>query len=148
MQWKGFQDDTSAALESLREDKDFADITLVCQDGQLFYAHKIVLSMSSLFFKGVLRKNKHAHPLFYMSGIKPQDLKAILDFIFFGEATILKVNLDSFYSIARELSLKGLSNDTEDMEILEIPAEMKQETDTIIEDPQYKLVSISEAKFL
>ena len=145
IQWNDFQDDVSTSLECLREDKDFVDVTLVCQDGQLFDAHKIILSMSSPFFQNILKRNKHAHPLIYMRGVKPEDLKAILDFLYYGEATILKLNLESFYTIAQELNLKGWSKDAKDKKISELPEEIKPETETTI-DSHYQPDSISQAK--
>ena len=32
----------------------------------LYQAHKVILSACSPFFRGVLRKNKHEHPLLYL----------------------------------------------------------------------------------
>ena len=43
-----------------------------------------------------------------MRGIKLEDLDAILDFLYYGEANIYQENLDMFLNIAEELQLKGL----------------------------------------
>ena len=40
--------------------------------------------------------------------MKSDDLKAIVDFLYFGEANIYQEHLDSFLAIAEELQLKGL----------------------------------------
>ena len=34
LQWNDFQENVKSAFENLREDKDFADVTLACEDGQ------------------------------------------------------------------------------------------------------------------
>ena len=43
-----------------------------------------------------------------MRGVKSEDLLAIIDFLYFGEANVFQENLDSFLAIAEELQLKGL----------------------------------------
>ena len=67
LQWNDFKQNISASLGDLRGDEDFTDVTLVCEDGQQVEAHKVILVASSPFFKELLRKNKHSHPLVYMT---------------------------------------------------------------------------------
>ena len=43
-----------------------------------------------------------------MRGMKSDDLMAIVDFLYCGEANVYRENLDSFLVIAEELQLKGL----------------------------------------
>ena len=43
-----------------------------------------------------------------MRGLKSEDLSAILDFLYCGEANVFRENLDSFFAISEELKLKGL----------------------------------------
>ena len=64
LQWNDFESNISVAFLELREDKDFFDITLTCDDDQI-QAHKVILSACSPFFRirSVLRKNPHQHPL-------------------------------------------------------------------------------------
>ena len=71
-------------------------------------AHKIILAASSPFFEKVLKRNKHAHPLIYLKGVKMEDLHAVMDFMYFGETNIIEDNLDSFLAFAKELMIKGL----------------------------------------
>ena len=108
LQWNDFQDNVQAALKNLRQDKHFTDVTLACKDGQQVEAHKVILAASSPFFQTLLETNKHPHPLVYMRGLKSEDLVAIVDFLYFGEANVYQENLDSFLAIAEEFQLKGL----------------------------------------
>ena len=108
LKWNDFQENVFSAFESLRADKDFTDVTLVCADSQQLEAHKVILAASSPFFQNLLRTNKHSHPIVYMRGMKSEDMVAILDFLYYGEANILQENLDSFLAIADELQVKGL----------------------------------------
>ena len=77
-------------------------------------AHKVILASSSPFFQHLLRKNKHPHPLIYMRGVKSEDLVAIVDFLYFGEANVYQKSLDSFLAISEELPLKGLTRNGDD----------------------------------
>ena len=108
LQWNDFQDNVKTAFGNLREDKDFTDVTLACEDGQQLEAHKAILAASSPFFQRLLERNNHPHPLVYMRGLKSEDLLAIVDFLYCGEANVYQENIDSFLAIAEELQLKDL----------------------------------------
>ena len=108
LQWNDFRQNISASFGDLRGDKEFSDVTLACEDGQQVEAHKVILASSSPFFKELLRKNKHPRPLLYMRALKSEDLIAIMDFLYFGEANVFQDNLDSFLALAEELQLKGV----------------------------------------
>ena len=114
LQWNDFQKNIKSAFENLREDKDFKDMTLVCEDGQQVEAHKVILAASSPTFKTLLGRNKHPHPLIYMRGMKANNLLAILDFLYVGEANVFQEDLDAFLAIAEELKLKGLMGNSEE----------------------------------
>ena len=108
LQWNDYQENIKGAFSLFREDKDFNNVTLVCEDGQQVEAHKVILAASSPFFQKLLGRNKHSYPLVYMRGVKIDDLIAIVDFLYRGEANIAQENLDSFLAIAEELQLRGL----------------------------------------
>ena len=63
LQWNDFQENVKVAFGNFREDKNFTDVTLVCEDGQQVEAHRVILAAWSPFFKGLLERNKHSHPL-------------------------------------------------------------------------------------
>ena len=54
LQWNDFQDNLKAVFGNLREDNDFADVTLACEDGQQVEAHKVILAASSPSFRSCL----------------------------------------------------------------------------------------------
>ena len=117
LQWNDFKENAIGAFGNLREDNDFADVTLACEDGKQVEAHKVILASSGPFFQTLLRRNKHPHPLIYMRGVKSVDLLAIVDFLYCGEANVYQENLDSFLAIAEELQLKGLMGKAGDDEV-------------------------------
>ena len=108
LQWNDFKENVNETFRNLREDEDFSDVTLVCEDGHQVKGHKVVLASSSPFFNDLLVQNKHPHPMIYMRGVKSVDLKAILDFLYLGEANVFQEDLNSFLAIAAELKLQGL----------------------------------------
>ena len=44
LQWNDFKENVVDAFGSLREDNNFADVTLACEDGQQVEAHKVILA--------------------------------------------------------------------------------------------------------
>ena len=108
LDWNNFQDNVKSAFKNLRDDQDFADVSLACEDGQRIEAHKVILAASSPVLQKLLKNNKHPHLLIYMRGMKSENLFAIIDFLYYGMANVFQENLDSFLSIAEELELKGL----------------------------------------
>ena len=113
LKWNNFQDNIQSIFRDLRLNNDFADVTLVCGDGQQMKTHKVILAAFSPFFSSLLKTNIHPHPLIYLHGIKAADLVAIMDFLYHGEANVCQENLDGFLTLAEELKLKGLQRATE-----------------------------------
>merc|ERR1712037_198637 len=101
LRWNDFEANISGALQELRDDKDFFDVTVACEDEQI-QAHKVILSACSPFFRSVLKRNPHEHPLLYLKGIHYRELLAIVTFMYHGE-------LNVFLAAAEDLKVKGLT---------------------------------------
>ena len=101
LQWNDFKENVNSAFGKLRDDKEFTDVTLVCEDGQQIEAHKVILASSSPFFEEILQKSKHPHPWIYLRGFQSKDFYSILDFLYFGEANVYQEDFDSFLAIAQ-----------------------------------------------
>ena len=114
LKWNDFKENVNAAFGSSRDDNEFADVTLAFEDGHQMEAHKFILAASSPFFQNLLRRNKHPHPLIFMRGIKSEDMIALIDFLYRGEANVHQENLDSFLAIAEELELRGFLGQNND----------------------------------
>ena len=87
----------SARLLEMRQDKEFTDVTLVCEDGQQVDAHEVVLVASSPFFLNILKRNKNPHPLIYMTDVKSNNLMAMVDFMYQRGANVFQEDFDSFF---------------------------------------------------
>ena len=117
LRWNDFETNISVAFRELREDKDFFDVTLACDDSQI-QAHKVILSACSPFFRNVLRKHPHQHPLLYLKGVSYNEILSVLNFMYLGEVNVAQEELNSFLEVAESLKVKGLtqgrsnSNDT------------------------------------
>ena len=94
LQWNDFEENVNSAFGRLREDQEFVDVTLLCEDGQHLKAHKVIFAASSPFFEGILLKSKYPHPLIYLKGFQSKVLLSILDFLYFGEANVYQEELD------------------------------------------------------
>jgi len=108
LRWNDFESNISQAFQTLREDKDFFDVTIACEDEQV-QAHKVILSACSPFFKKILRKNPHQHPLLFLKGVKYVEIVAILNFMYHGEVNVTQDDLNAFLAVAEELKVKGLT---------------------------------------
>jgi len=98
----------STAFRDIREEKDFFDVTLACDDSQV-EAHKVILAACSPWFRNILRRNPHQHPLLYLKGVKYKELVCVLNFMYQGEVNVAQEELNSFLSVAEELRVKGLT---------------------------------------
>ena len=61
----------SSSDRELKEDPDSLEVTLAHEDRQQMGAHKVILSLSSPFFRDFLRHYRHSHPVIALRGIKP-----------------------------------------------------------------------------
>ena len=116
LKWNDFQQNINSTIRGLKSDTDFADVTLVCDDGTQFEAHKFILASSSPFFRGVLKDTKLQHPLIYMRGVSLEDMATLLDFLYFGEANVSHDGVESYLALAEDLKIEGLRSDQEPTE--------------------------------
>ena len=101
-----FGSHTVKTFQDLLHDNFHHDVTLVCDEDQIS-AHKVILSASSTFFRNVLGKNLHQHPLIYMRGVKFTDLKSLINFIYSGETNVAHEDINSFLELAEDLKVQG-----------------------------------------
>jgi len=115
LRWNDFESNISQAFQDIRDDKDLLDVTLACDDDQI-QCHKLILSACSLFFRNILRRNPHNHPLLYLKGVRCDDLQSILHFMYHGEVSIAQEQLNSFLAVAEDLQVKGLTQNEQNTE--------------------------------
>ena len=145
LKWNDFQNLVQVSFGELRNDTDFTDVTLACED-QSIKAHKVVLSACSPFFKNLFKTHSHPQPLIYMNGMKSSSLTAIIDFLYLGEANVFQEELDSFLALAEELQLKGLEGNSKG-KVPEYPTETFNRTERREPIIQKQILPMSNKKF-
>ena len=132
LKWNAFQSTVSKSFSLLKQEKEFFDVTLVSDDQLQIPTHKIVLSACSKFFKSVLTKNCHSHPLIYLHGINSTNLNFILDYIYQGEVQIYQEQLDPFLEAGQKLEIDGLfSRVKEEVEVFSHDVEKSFKIDEV-----------------
>ncbi|XP_068084367.1 protein bric-a-brac 2 isoform X2 [Anabrus simplex] len=134
------------SLVQLLEESSFVDVTIAVE-GQLLKAHKIILCASSSYFRAILESHPASHPVIFMRDVKHTEMKAILDFIYKGEACVSQENLHGILKTADALKITGLSsiawsdlalNSTQDGDPFENDKECIQE----VSSPEKQISSI------
>ena len=133
LQWNDFQSNAVQNYSKLRNNSEFVDVTLVGDDHKLISAHKIILTSSSEYFRSILTKHKHSHPLICLDGVNSQDIENAMDFIYNGTLHIFENDLDRFLQVAGKLKLDGLLKNQEEYEsqILKNDEPLIEEENTI-----------------
>ena len=115
------QVNSALTLRNIWEEEEFLDVTLACDDGQIA-AHKVIISSASPFFRNILKRNPHSHPLLYIKGATKNYMQIILNFIYSGEAAVNEEDLNKFIALANSLEVRGLATDDgEEMQNEEVP---------------------------
>ena len=88
-----------------------SDVTLVTDDKKHFQAHKIILSACSQFFQNILVPYSvdFSHkPVVFLKGIKEQELTAILQFMYNGQAFFSEERTTQFLEAATTLEVTSI----------------------------------------
>ena len=89
------------------------DVTVVCQ-GQYFSAHKVILSLNSIYFEKLFSKTPCKHPFIIIKDIEPRYFEYILHFIYQSEVVLPKNSIKTFLNAAEALNIKGLDETTKE----------------------------------
>ena len=109
LQWKDHESNMRTGFKEIRNEKDFFDVTLACEDNKQLQAHKVILGACSPFFRTVLKRNPHPNPLIYLKGVKYDELDAVVNFMYQGEVNVAQDDLNAFLAVAEDLQVKGLT---------------------------------------
>lgn len=78
-------------------------------EGKLLKAHKIVLSLSSPYFKTMFSTNPCQHPIIFLKDMNAKLVQNLLEFIYLGKTNVRQTHLKAFMEVAESLHIKGLS---------------------------------------
>jgi hypothetical protein len=143
LRWNDFESNISSSFRELRDDSDFFDVTLCCgEDGRhQLQAHKVILSACSPFFRNVLKRAPNTNPFLYLRGVTIEDLTAVLNFMYHGEANVTQEELNSFLAVAEDLSVKGLTQNDQQKATkksrVESSSKAKRKEDAVAPSPSF-----------
>ena len=111
--WHAYDDHLKEMVQEMMTLDRLKDVTLVCDDKIQFMAHKIVLSACSSVFKSIIYDLPTNNSVIYLRGIEHQEMESILQFMYLGVATSNEARLDKFLAVAKNLEIKGVSQNVE-----------------------------------
>ena len=137
-------------IRSLRDQSQFLDVSLFCEDGSRLPAHKIILAAHSDKFKRILGQMSSefltpvTHSIF-LTGVNKEELSSILDFIYEGEVSVSQADLGRFLSVAEKLHINSLVSDNQYSTSIPV-SQQSQELTTVAEASNKKLGVLQEEK--
>lgn len=150
--WNNFTENIVSGFSILQEDESLCDVTLgnkfllipsqqffykvlfllsiLAVEGKLLKAHKMVLSLSSPYFKSMFNANPCQHPIIFLKDVQYKLVQHLLDFIYLGKTNVKHVDLQAFMEVAESLQIKGLStNNKKIKEVIDATGERKTRED-------------------
>ena len=113
VRWDDFRENIVSSYREFYSSSDFCDMTLVCDDNRQVKAHRLILASSSPVVSNFLKKNQQSNPKIGLKGFKENTVRAIMDFIYTGEAKVYHKDLDGFLELSEKLQLNGLEGSYE-----------------------------------
>ena len=110
-----FETNVRESFQLMREENSHCDVTLASEDGHAVSAHRVILAAGSDFFRGIFQQAQPKDLFLYLKGVKKQELDHIVDFLYNGQAYLVRDELKKFLVTARELKIKGLEDDTNEI---------------------------------
>ena len=108
LKWNDFHSIVSKSFSILRNEDYLHDVTIVSDDNEQIAAHKLVLSTCSEYFKSIFMKNKQSNLLLCLEGLRSNDVRNMMDYMYNGEIQIFQDDLDRFLNVAQRFKLEGL----------------------------------------
>ncbi|XP_034121637.1 longitudinals lacking protein, isoforms N/O/W/X/Y isoform X2 [Drosophila guanche] len=108
LRWNNHQPNFISVCSSLLHNGTLVDVTLAAEGRQL-QAHKIVLSACSSYFQALFTTNPCQHPIVILKDVQYDDLKTMVDFMYYGEVNVSQEQLPHILKTAEMLKIKGLA---------------------------------------
>eukprot|EP00096_Caligus_rogercresseyi_P002533 TRINITY_DN146_c1_g3_i2.p1 TRINITY_DN146_c1_g3~~TRINITY_DN146_c1_g3_i2.p1 ORF type:complete len:571 (-),score=165.44 TRINITY_DN146_c1_g3_i2:765-2477(-) len=108
LKWNNHRSTILSVFDNLLEEESLVDVTLTAE-GQFLRAHKLILSACSPYFRIMFRAANEKHPVIYMQNVDFENLKALVEYMYRGEANVPQHMLPSFIRTAESLQIRGLA---------------------------------------
>lgn len=116
LRWNNHQPNFISVFTNLLSSESLVDVTLAAEGKQL-HAHKVVLSACSTYFQALFTSNPCQHPIVILKDIKYNDLKTMVDFMYYGEVNVSQDQLPAILKTAETLKVKGLAEMPEQLSL-------------------------------
>ena len=108
-------DELVSGFSRLLRTESMTDVTLICKGGQTIRAHRVVLSTFSPYFRAIFEAQPFAnnpcqYPVIVIKDLELSELRAIVDFIYRGEVSVVRDKLPMVLQAARALEVSGLAD--------------------------------------
>lgn len=108
LRWNNHQPNFISVFSNLLNSESLVDVTLSAE-GRHLQAHKLVLSACSSYFQSLFTINPCQHPIVILKDVKFNDLKVMIDFMYYGEVNVSQDQLPHILKTAEMLKIKGLA---------------------------------------
>ena len=109
-----FEQERTKLFHSFLKDQSLTDVTLVNDEDLEINAHKIILSSISPVLRKIFERRPQEQPILFLRGVKSDHLRALVDYIYTGEASIDVNNLNEFIQVGTDLKIVGLTDDDDE----------------------------------
>jgi len=126
LKWNNHQTTILSVMDTLLEEESLVDVTLSA-DGQFLRAHRVILSACSPYFRTLFKSSflNEKHPVIIMKDVDFDNLKALVEYMYKGEANVPQKMLPSFISTAESLQVRGLAEGASKQKLEQV-AELNQ----------------------
>ncbi|XP_050074679.1 protein bric-a-brac 2-like [Anopheles maculipalpis] len=101
--WKKHFEELYGAVKDILHHHAYEDCTIVCE-GELFRAHRFLLASVSPYFHKILAQND-TNTTVVLKDVSPHVMRIIMQFLYYGEATIFDGDLENVVAAAEHLDL-------------------------------------------
>merc|ERR1711923_694183 len=108
LSWHSYASHFQEVLGNLLDNGESSDVTLVCDDQVKFKVHKFVLKACSPVFESILQETNELKSSVYLRGVHELELKAILEFIYCGQASFYQERMKEFLKVGKDLQIKEI----------------------------------------
>ncbi|XP_046998399.1 longitudinals lacking protein, isoforms H/M/V-like, partial [Schistocerca americana] len=112
LRWNNHQPNFISVFTHLLSTESLVDVTLAAE-GKHLQAHRVVLSACSPYFQMLFTMNPCQHPIVILKDVKYDDLKIMVDFMYYGEVNISHEQLPAILKTAELLKVKGLAENSD-----------------------------------
>ena len=120
LRWNDWQHFLSGSFAEFQRAEELFDVTLAAEDGHEVRAHRLLLAACSPFFHNLFKRHGggkaalfNENMVVYLKGVSRANLEAILEFVYCGEVNVTQDRIAGFLTAAQELSIRGLTSETE-----------------------------------